>query len=298
MVFKPVKAEDKEVIEKYMKQMNSRSCDMSFATVYLWSEYYRSYYTICEDMLIFQSGGPGHSFSFPIGKKDPADTIEALAAYCKKEGYSLRFHCVSIWAKEYLDRNYPGKFEVTFDQDYADYIYERQALIELKGKKYHGKKNHVNKFMKTYEWSYEAVDENNLDECLAMLDAWKEQNCASDDEEKKAEVSVSRKALLQREFLGLRAGLIRADGNVVAFSVGESISDDTFVVHIEKAYADVPGAYSIINQQFILHEAEGYSYVNREDDVGNPGLRKAKMSYHPVFMEEKGYAILKGCLDI
>lgn len=94
--------------------------------------------------------------------------------------------------------------------------------------------------------------------------------------------------------LHLKGGLLRAGGKVVAFTLGEPVCDDTFIVHIEKAYADVRGAYPLINQQFLEHEVSGYKYVNREDDTGEEGLRTAKLSYHPVFMVEKGIATLKG----
>ena len=144
--------------------------------------------------------------------------------------------------------------------------------------------------MKTYDWSYEEVGPDNLEECLSMLRQWKRNNCEKEDPEMVAEICVAEAALIEKDFLGLKAGLIRADGRVVAFSVGEKIHPDTFCVHIEKAYADVPGAYAVINQQFLIHEAADCRYVNREDDVGEPGLRRAKLSYHPVFMVEKGVA--------
>ena len=89
--------------------------------------------------------------------------------------------------------------------------------------------------------------------------------------------------------LDLKGGILRIDGKIVAFTIGEPICPDTFVVHIEKAYADVPGAYTMINQQFVEHECMDYKYVNREDDAGSEGLRKAKLSYKPVFMVEKGH---------
>ena len=98
---------------------------------------------------------------------------------------------------------------------------------------------------------------------------------------------------LQKE-LELRGGVLRAGGEVVAFTLGEPVSEDTFVVHIEKAYSDIRGAYPMINQQFLEHEVSQYLYVNREDDTGEEGLRKAKLSYHPVFMVEKGTAVLRG----
>ena len=88
--------------------------------------------------------------------------------------------------------------------------------------------------------------------------------------------------------LGLKGGVLKADGKIVAFTVGEPVSDDTFVVHIEKAFADIDGAYPMINQQFVQHECMEYEYVNREEDTGAEGLRKAKLSYRPAFLEEKG----------
>ena len=99
---------------------------------------------------------------------------------------------------------------------------------------------------------------------------------------------VTLNALRLFEELGFKGGLLRAGGKVIAFSIGEPVCDDTMVVHIEKAYAQVQGAYPMINQQFLLHEAQGYPYVNREDDAGQEGLRQAKLSYHPAFMVEKG----------
>lgn len=290
MEFKPVKAEDKEKINRYLAHVHTRSCDMTFANIFLWKDFYEALYAECGDTIVFRSDEEQTSFSFPLGAGEPKPVIEELMALCEEEGIPLLFHDISKEMEAYLEENYPGQFVVEYDRDEADYIYETEALIELKGRKYHGKKNHINKFMKTYDWSYEEVTEDNLQECLTMLRIWKADNCTPEDIEKHAEICVSESALKNREFLELKAGLLRADGRVVAFSVGEKITPDTFCVHIEKAYADVPGAYTMINQQFLLHEAADCKYVNREDDVGDPGLRKAKLSYHPVFMEEKAIA--------
>ena len=250
-------------------------------------------YTVCEDMLIFRTTEDGSSYSFPIGDASPEKALLALEAHCKENEEPLKLHCVYRENEAWLEEHMPGKFEIEFDRDSADYIYECEKLIGLKGKKFHGKKNHVNKFIKTYDWAYEKITDDNIDDCLAMLYKWKEINCEPGNIEKHAEACVSENALREREFLGLKGGLIRADGEVVAFAVGEQINEDTLVVHIEKAFSEVPGAYAIINQQFLVHEADGLKYVNREDDVGEPGLRKAKLSYHPEFLVEKGFARLE-----
>lgn len=293
MEFQPVEAKDKEKIEGYLRQIHSRSCDLAFASIYLWRNHYQMEFAECENMIIFKSNEERTSFSFPVGAADPAKAIETLENYCEENNIPLIFHSVSREIEEYLNQHFPGKYEIEFDRDLSDYVYETQALIELKGKKYHGKKNHINKFKKTYDWAYEKITPENVSECIDMLYKWKIDNCDPDDLEKHAEICVSEHALKEMEFLGLKGGLIRADGQVVAFTVGEKIHPDTFCVHIEKAYADVQGAYSIINQEFLIHEAADCKYVNREDDVGNPGLRKAKLSYHPAFMVEKGFAIKK-----
>lgn len=293
MDFKPVRAEDKETINNHLKYVNSRSCDFSFAAIYLWREFYHLEYTECEGMLVFRSNEEKTSFSFPLGNGDPKKVIDKLLEYCREKKIPLIFHSISREVEQYLEANYPGKFEVEFDRDIADYIYETQALIELKGRKYHGKKNHINKFNKMYDWSYEAITPSNTQECLDMLKVWKSQNCAPEDLEKHAEICVSEASLREREFLDLQGGLIRVDGKVAAFAVGEKISPDTFCVHIEKAFANVQGAYSVINQQFLIHAAADCKYVNREDDVGDEGLRQAKLSYHPAFLQEKGFAIYK-----
>ena len=267
MDFKPVRAEDKETINRYLKHVNSRSCDFSFAAIYLWRGFYNLEYAECEDMIVFRSNEEKTSFSFPLGEGDPKKAIDTLLGYCREKGIPLIFHSISREMEQYLETNYPGKFEIEFDRDIADYVYETQALIELKGRKYHGKKNHINKFNKTYDWSYEEITPENTQECLDMLKVWKSQNCDPEDLEKHAEICVSEASLREREFLDLKGGLIRVDGKVIAFAVGEKITADTFCVHIEKAFAEVQGAYAVINQQFLIHEAADCKYVNREDDV-------------------------------
>ena len=153
----------------------------------------------------------------------------------------------------------------------------------------------TNKFKKLYpNWQYERLNDSNVEECFQMALKWRNKNGCGEDPEKNSEMCVTLNSLRLYKELDLRGGVLRAEGNVVAFSIGEPVSDDTFVVHIEKAFADVPGAYPMINQQFVEHEVQGFSYVNREEDMGETGLRSAKESYHPIFMVEKGIVTEKG----
>ena len=168
-------------------------------------------------------------------------------------------------------------------------MYETEKLASLAGKKLHGKRNHINKFKALYpDWSYEPLNDDNVEDCFQMALKWRNKNGCEDDPEKNAEMCVTLNSLRLYKELGLKGGVLKADGKIVAFTVGEPVSDDTFVVHIEKAFAEVDGAYPMINQQFVQHECMEYEYVNREEDTGAEGLRKAKLSYRPAFLEEKG----------
>jgi hypothetical protein len=137
-------------------------------------------------------------------------------------------------------------------------------------------------------WSYERITKENQEDCFQMALKWRTDHECEYDQEKRAEMCVALNSLRLLEELNLVGGLLRIEDQVVAFTIGEPLNPDTFVVHIEKAFPDIQGAYPMINQQFVEHEAQDYKYVNREEDTGSQGLRKAKLSYHPAFLVEKG----------
>lgn len=282
--------EDKALLDPYFRACNSRSCEDTFANLYLWSRHYKVNYAFLEGMLICQQTEGGRYTSFPKGEQtNLKKVLDTLISWY--EEHDLEFHLMNVTVQQFqiLEELYPGRFTIEYDRDVADYVYEVEKLINLSGKKYHGKKNHINKFKKIYpDWSYESLTKENAEECFQMALKWRNANGCDEDEEKNAEMCVTLNSLRLLEELNLRGGLLRANGEVVAFSIGEPVCSDTMVVHIEKAFADVPGAYPMINQQFLIHEASGYQYVNREEDTGDEGLRQAKESYKPVFLQEKG----------
>lgn len=290
--FKRAELEDKEIISRYFNHHTSRSCERTFVNVFLWSRRYPVKWAIVENALVFKSEDEEHlSFAFPAGEEENVKrALKVLKAYSEERGYPFTMYNITPADFEKLEAWYPGRFEIEYDRDVADYVYESEKLATLSGKKLHGKKNHVNKFLKVYEnrWSYEAMSKENLEDCFQMSLKWRRKNDCNSDEEKIAEMAVCQNALRLFEELELKGGVLRVDGEVVAFTIGEPICSDTFVVHIEKAYAEVPGAYNMINQQFVQHECMDYPYVNREEDTGAEGLRKAKLSYRPVFLVEKG----------
>ena len=292
IAFKRAELEDKEIMSKYLRCHTSRSCERTFVNVFLWSRQYPVKWAIIENTLVFKSEDDSHvSFAFPAGDdEDIKKALKVMEAYSKEKGYPFSMYNVTTDNFEKLEEWYPGRFQIEYDRDLADYVYEAEKLATLSGKKLHGKRNHINKFKALYEgrWSYEPITKDNLEECFQMALKWRNDNGCEEDEEKNAEMCVTLNSLRLFEELELTGGILRVDGEVVAFTLGEPICSDTFVVHIEKAHAEIPGAYPMINQQFVEHECMDYQYINREEDTGAEGLRKAKLSYRPVFMVEKG----------
>ena len=294
--FKRPQLEDKELIEHYFRTYPSRSCERTFINVFLWARFYGVGYAVIEDTLVFQSKDEKKfTFTYPAGEKeDIKRAIEVLMEYSRENAVPFAMHNVTEEQAEQLEELFPGMFEMEYNRDIADYIYETEKLATLSGKKLHGKRNHINKFKAMYDdWSYEPITKENLEECFQMALKWRQQNGCEEDEEKNSEMCVTMNSLRLFKELGAVGGLLRVNGEIVAFTMGEPICEDTFVVHIEKAFADVEGAYPMINQQFVQHECMDYLYVNREEDTGAEGLRKAKLSYRPVFLIEKGIARIK-----
>jgi len=295
--FKRPQLNDKELISEYFKRYPSRSCDRTFANVYLWARYYNVEYALVDNVIIFHNrGGDKCAFAYPAGApEDVRNWIAKLLDKCEDAKGNFRLYSVTKEQFTQLDEWFPDKFEINYNRDIADYVYETEKLTTLAGKKLHGKRNHINKFKATYEnWQYEKITNENYEECFQMALKWRRLHELEDDEEMVNEIAVTQNSLRLLHELELTGGLLRVDGEIVAFTIGEPINEDTFVVHIEKAFPDVQGAYPMINQQFVTRECQKFKYINREEDTGAPGLRKAKESYRPVFMVEKGTVTLKG----
>lgn len=283
---------DRDRITKAFLEMPSRSCERTFTNCYLWSRHYQVTFAEVEGCIVFRSNEEGLSYAFPAGSvENVRRAIDALAIYSREQGYTLVLYNITPEQFELLDAWYPGRFEITYERDYADYVYESEKLITLSGKKLHAKRNHINRFKEIYpNWRYEPLTKENAEACFQMALNWRRENGCEEDTEKRAEMCVTLNSLRLLEELSLVGGVLYIDDEVVAFTIGEPVSEDTFVVHIEKAFADIQGAYPMINQQFVTHECASYTYINREEDTGAEGLRKAKLSYRPVFLVEKGLA--------
>ena len=294
MEFKTPTIEDKEEIDRCILADDTRSCDYATANIILWSPFYQVKYAIIDGLFVSHTDEEGGSFCYPLGKGNKKKVLQYFMDDCKEKKIPFVLHGVTHEMEEEFREIFGDIYEIEYDRDISEYIYDREKLATLSGKKLHGKRNHINRFKENHEWSYEPLSDENQLEVLAMLMEWKMQNCDPEDIEKHDEICVSKNCVINYKELGLVGGVLRAEGKVVGFSIGERASnEDTFIVHIEKAFADIQGAYPMINQQFVIHEMEDFKYVNREDDAGEEGLRKSKLSYRPVFMVDKGVLRLK-----
>ena len=293
-IFKP-SMENIGILKNYLRYNRYFGCELTAANNILWSEFYDTSFVIVEDMLSYckvKEGVP-IGFTFPIGEHDPKMSFDALCSYFEEHGKNPVFYLVHREMYEKIEEWYPRRFKIEYHRDEADYLYEYKTLSELKGKKLHGKRNHINRFEENFpNYEYEDIDDSNYKECIDFAYVWEKDNNPEGAEDKLYERNIIEKALNNRQTLGLVGGLIRVDGRVVAFTMGEPINDKCFVVHFEKAYADIQGAYPMINREFVRRQLKGYKYINREEDLGIPGLRHAKTSYQPIRLVDKGEVTL------
>lgn len=231
----------------------------------------------------------------PVGQGDPEkELIEKLIEDSQLEGEPLRLMGVCQGMKKRLNDILPEEFEFTTNRDYSDYIYLRSDLATLTGKKFQSKRNHINRFKKEYTYKYVPITPDRVQECLYLEAEW----CKANDCDKQDGTGNERQAIVfaleHFEELGLSGGILYANDKIVAFTFGMPINKETFGVHVEKADTTVDGAYAMINFEFANHIPETFTYINREEDLGIEGLRKAKLSYQPETILEKFVAHYKG----
>lgn len=295
ITFKDVTIRDKDTITQYTMNSCRRNCDLSFSNLCSWRFLYNTQFAIVDGFLIFKFWAAGElAYMMPVGEGDLKKVLGELIEDARREGGPFCMLGVCSCMCEDLEAIMPGQFTFTADRDYADYIYLRSDLATLKGKKFQSKRNHINKFRNTYpDYEYLPITPERVSECLQLEAEW----CKANDCDQQEGTGNERRALIYAlehfEELGLTGGLLRVDGKIVAFTFGMPINKETFGVSVEKADTNIDGAYAMINYEFANHIPEQYIYMNREEDLGIEGLRKAKLSYQPVTILEKYMACLK-----
>lgn len=290
--FNEICINDKALFDKYLLEAKPQISEMTFTNLFMWRNSYKFRFAEIEGLLcIISVPDTGEPFAFmPLGKKNPeslAKAVEKLSEYFKKNGWKLRFERVCEEDLDYMESlgDYAVSYE--FDRDSSDYIYRTSDLIELRGKKYDGKRNHINKFKKLYGYEYEKIDNTNIEACYRIMENWCNERELSDYSDFYCEKIANSELLKNYGFLGCRGALIKVDGRFEAFTVADMLNEDTAVIHIEKANSKINGLYTFINQQFCSNEFKDTLYINREQDLGIEGLRKAKLSYNPYRLVNK-----------
>ncbi len=299
LLFKNITIDDKEIIEKYTKQNNYFLCEHCFTDIFIWRYNYSTKYCIQDDFLFIKMKtheDKKEMYLAPIGSGDLKKAIELIIEDSKQRNIPFIMISISEEIKIKIEEIMPEVFDFEENRDNADYIYLAEDLINLKGKKFHSKRNFINRFKQTYEnrWIFEDITEDNAHEVFNYQLKWYEENRGiGDNNSLFSETSAIAQALKNFKALELKGGLLRLDGNIIAFTLASRSAYDMFTVQIEKAEHSINGAYQIINNEFAKKNFEGVKYVDREEDLGIEGLRKAKLSYNPVLMGVNYNAVLK-----
>ena len=290
--FKKIEKEDYNLLKAYLNSYPSRQCDRSLGTIIMWHEYYENYYAVHDGTLIFLSKFKDNNcFSFPIGKNIDSG-LDAIDEYCETKGIPCVMCSVNKNELPVLFRRY-SYCVVEADRDMFDYIYDKTALMNLSGKKYSTPRNHINKFLKLYKnYEFVPISKKIIPELIDFT-----KNFSFNSEKDDIAVYELRQCidvLENYEEYGLLGGALIVDRKIIGYSVGEIIGD-TLICHIEKANIEYHGAYQMVTNQFLKMYAtdNDIKYVNREDDSGDEGLRKAKLSYRPIELLEKSTVYLK-----
>ena len=294
--FKPLEISQKQAYSDLLAMGGKEGCEYSFVNLYLWGRQQAA--MVDGDLVVFSQYNRKSVYLFPVGPGDKKKTVDAIIADAKKRGIPCRLSGLNQDDYALLERLYPGQFSIHFDRDSFDYVYNIHDLADLTGRKYQKKRNHLNRFRGEHpDYRLEPITEENLPLVRTLTDRWYEARLAENPlGDFLLEQAALNRALGHFTALALE-GLLLWDGeNLLAMAMGSFLKEDTFDIHFEKALDRTDGTYAAINQGFAAHLREKYPtlrYLNREDDLGIEGLRRAKMSYYPDHMVEKSWGLLR-----
>lgn len=294
--FRPITWRDRALYEEYFPDGTTHGCEFSFANLYLWGR--QNLAVMDGHVVLFSHFDRRSVYPYPVGKGDKRPVLDAIIADARARGISCRLTGLCAEAREEVERLYPDLFSFHCDEGTFDYVYDIHDLADLAGKKYHAKRNHVARFWEACPDAVaELLDESNCEAARAMVAAWYEKKQAENPSgDYHLEQEAIEKAFRHREDIGMEGLLLRRGDEVLAVTMGNRFGADTIDVNFEKARTDVPGAYAAINQAFARYLREKYPeirYLDREEDMGIEGLRRAKRSYYPHHRIEKCWACMK-----
>lgn len=293
--FRRITLADKEAYEDALFSESGRGCEFSFANIYLWGRQNIAF--LSGNILIFSQFSRRSVYPYPLGEGDKKAAIDAIIEDAAARGIPCRITGLTEEAVSALKSFYPERFRFHGDEGAFDYVYCIDDLADLKGKKYHSKRNHLARFEENNpDAKAEGITEENISLAKELADNWYAQKQRENPEgDYHMEKAALEKAFRDFSPLGLFGMIIRKGDKAIAFTMGSRLSPDTVDVHFEKAEAEIQGAYAAINCYFARYIREKFpavKYLDREEDMGLEGLRKAKQSYRPHHMIEKKWACL------
>lgn len=291
--FHRLKAEHKDAYNHILMASPPRGCEYTFANLFLWGKQHVAFY---QDCIVFFSHFYGRSvYPYPIGTGDKKAVIEDILQDARERGIPCRLTGLTDADRQDLESWFPGKFHLRTIRDSFDYVYDINDLADLKGRKFQKKRNHFNRF-KAEHPNYQVVEINACNMGLAqrMVDEWYRTRIKADPEgDYLLENIALARAFQNYGWLGLEGIMLVDEGKVLAVTIGSRMAKNTFDIHFEKALEDVDGAYAAVNCEFARFLRLKYpdiQYLDREEDMGLEGLRKAKLSYNPHHLTEKHWA--------
>ena len=280
--FEPISLEKQQAYIEKLAQSKQVSSDYSFSNIFGWGEEYGLTWAFNERLVWIRQEKPRPSYWAPIGDWENTDWQKVFRDHsCVLTRVPEKL--TIIWKDLLGDR-----LTIEEVRNHWDYLYDINELIELKGKRFHKKKNLLNQFLKKYEFRYIDFGPDLIEPAMAMQADWCNwRDCESSDVLAAENRSVLKILSNWDKLVGLTGGALMVEDIIVAYTIGEKITDDTVVIHYEKGCPDYKGVYQAINQMFLANSAREFKYVNREQDLGEEGLRKAKLSYNPVDLLKK-----------
>jgi len=294
--FQPVTIDDKETMQFFFSKVAFGNCDFSFSNIFSWKHSYGTTFAVKDDFLYvrFQPPGGLPGYLFPVGSGNLKTAVEHLQQDADERENELHLYAITQKMFNLLEEAMPGQFFYEKDRDWYEYIYSSKDLITLVGKKYQAKRNHINKFKRSYKWEYLPITREIIPDCLKLYERWCAENGGCNSEQSLIEERIATKNTFENfEKLGLIGGTLRINGEILAYSYGQPLTKNTFGIHAEKCLYEIDGGFAMINREFADHNCAAYTYINREEDLGKDSLRQAKMSYQPVMLLEKGEVRLK-----
>lgn len=271
----------REEVNGFLSRHPLEASEYTFTNLFAFRDAYNFRLSILKDNLIIYAGAEPAAMFCPVGNNRIPEVMEEMFDHLEQAAGSPFLERVpESFVYTYVEGS--GRFQADEEREHFDYLYDVRELTELKGRKFHDKRNRVNTFRNTYEYEYMPLTDDLIEECLEFKDYW----CQDRECDKHPGLLNEERAVFEMlhhfASLDIKGGTIRIKGRIAALTIGEQISPDTLVIHIEKAHADISGLYQVINQEFLLREAGECRFVNREQDLGIRGLRNAKMSYNPL----------------